>query len=141
MVSQMTNSLARSVEPFVERVFPDRQFFRIGYRTAQTDDVLSAIDVPVSILEEEIASGLELITTVSATGEVSSKIVGSLGLILLGPRSNTSIEDLVSQAVCKESLRLEEVSVSELFDLLRKLETAIIEVKAAIAQVSSEAWT
>jgi hypothetical protein len=140
----MANPLARSVEPFVDRVSPNhagtnRQLFRIGYRTEGTDDVLLAIDLPVPVLEEKIASGLKLFTSVTPSGEVSSQIVGSSGLTLLGPRLIASIEDLVSQAVCKETLRLEEASANELLSLLRKLESAIGDVKAAIAQVRTDA--
>ena len=140
----MANSLARSVEPFIDRVSPNQasaygQFFRVGYRTEGTDDVLSAIDLPVQILEEEIASGLQLITSVSPSGEVISQIVGSSGLTLLDPRLITSIEDLVSQAVCKDNVRLEEASANELFSLLRTLESAVGHVRAALAEVRFEA--
>lgn len=133
----MANTLARSVEPFVDRIAPDqlsscRQLFRVGYRTEGTNDVLSAIDLPVQVLEGEIASGLRQVTSVSPSGEVTSEIVGSSGLTLLGARSITPIDDLVSQAVCKDNLRLEEASTNELFNLLRRLESAIGHVRAAL---------
>jgi hypothetical protein len=139
----MANARVRSVEPFVDRVSPNqasayRQLFRVGYRTEGTDDVISAIDLPLQVLEEEIASGLQLVTSVSSSGGVTSQIVGSSGLTLLGPRLIASIDDLVSQAVCKDNLRLEEASANELYSLLRKLESAIGHVRAALAEVRSE---
>lgn len=140
----MANALALSVEPFVERVSPnqasaDSPFFRVGYRTEGTDYVLSAIDLPVEILEEEIASGLQLVTGVSPSGEVTSQLVGSSGLTLLGPRFVTSIHDLVAQAVTKDNLRLEEASANELRSLLETLESAINDVRTTLAQACSEA--
>ncbi|MHC2313099.1 hypothetical protein ACVIHC_000145 [Bradyrhizobium diazoefficiens] len=138
----MANALARTVEPFVDRVSPNEAsanspFFRVGYRTE--DDVLSSIDLPVDVLEEEIVSGLQLIVRVTPSGEVRSEIVGSAGLTLLGPRLITSIDDLVSQAVCKDNLHLEEASAKELISLLRILESAIDHVETALAQARAGA--
>lgn len=142
MVSQMANELARAVEPFVNRVSPSEAsanspLFRVGYRTENY--VLSTIDLPVDVLEEEIASGLRLVATVSPSGEVRSQIVGSSGLTLLGPRLITTIHDLVLQAACKDTLRLEEASAIELTNLLRTLESAIDHVRTALAQARVEA--
>lgn len=139
----MVSTLARSVQPFVDRILPDqvsacRQLFRVGYRAEGTNDVLSAIDLPVHVLEGEIASGLRQIISVTLSGEVTSQIVGSSGLVLLGERSIASIDDLVSRAVCKDNLRLEEASASELFNLLRRLESAIGYVRIALPDVRSE---
>ena len=144
MVRQMANALAPSVEPFVDRVLldrssPDGYFFRVGYRTEGTDYVLSAVDLPVQVLEREVASGLQLVTTVTPSGEVVSQIVGSSGLALLSPRSITSIHSLVSQTISKDNLRLEEASTSELCDLLTTLEAAIDDVRAVLSQIRFEA--
>jgi hypothetical protein len=143
MVRQMANALAPSVKPFVDRVLLDRSsadglFFRVGYRTEGTDYVLSAVDLPVQILEQEVASGLQLVTTVTPSGEVVSQIVGSSGLTLPSPRSTPSIHNLVSQTVSRHNLRLEEASTSELCDLLKTLEAAIDDVRAALSQTCSE---
>jgi hypothetical protein len=133
----MANALTPSVEAFVDRVAADRHFLRVGYRTEGTDRILSAVDLPVHVLEEEVASGLQLITTVSLSGEVTSQIVGSSGLALLSPRTISSIHDLVSQAVSTDNLRLEEASTNELCDLLRNLEAALDHVRTALAQTRS----
>lgn len=135
----MANKLASPVEPFVDRVATNegssnRQSFRVGYRSEGTDYVLSAIDLPVDVLEEEIASGLQLIASVSPSGEVTSQIVGSSGLTMLGPRLVTSIHELISQAVSKDNLRLEEASENELLSLLKILESAICRVRTALSE-------
>lgn len=144
MVSRMANALAPSVEPFVDRVTCDhasagRPFLRVGYRIEGTDYILSAIDLPVQLLEEEIASGLGLVTAVSPCGEVTSQIVGSSGLSLPKPHSISSIRDLVSQAIRADNLQLEEASTNELCGLLRILEAATDQVRTALAQMPFEA--
>jgi hypothetical protein len=144
MVFEMADVPASSVEPFVERVSvshasADGHFFRVGYRTEGTDHIISAVDLPNQILEQEIALGLQLVTTITASGEIVSQIVGSSGLSLLKPRSIASIHDLISEAVSMDSLRREEVSTNELCGLLRTLESAISRVRAALAQTTPEA--
>lgn len=143
MVSQMANALDPSIEPFVDRVFlnhasTDGHFFRVGYRTEGRGQILAALDLPIHILEQEIASGLQLVVTVTPSGNIVSQIAGSSGFDLLGPRSIASIDQLVSEAVSTDNIRLEEASTNELRGLLRTLESAIDHVKTALAQAGSE---
>ncbi len=136
----MVNAHPPSVEPFVDRVsLPDGRFFRVGYRTEGLDHILAGVELPVYMLEEEIASGLELVTTVSPSGEVVSQIHASSGLEVLRTRSVVPLDRLILETVSTNSLRLEEASTSDLRGLLRSLEQSIEYVKTALARMCAEA--
>ena len=131
----MTYARAPLAKPFVEQVsFTEGRLLRIGYRADGVDSILASVELPVETLEQEIAGGLELVTTISASGEIVSQIYGSSGSVLEGARSIVSIDRLVSQTVDRDSLRLEELPASELSGLLRSLEAAIEHVRIALAQ-------
>lgn len=131
----MTNVVTPSAKPFVEQVaMTDGRLIRIGYRADGMDFILASVELPVEVLEHEIASGLELVTTIRPSGEIVSQIFGSSGLALEEPRSIVSIDRLVSQTVGSESLRLEELPTSELSGLLRSLEASIEHVRTALGQ-------
>lgn len=132
-----------SIEPFVDRVSGSqltagRNCVRIGYRIEGHDDVLAAVDIPIRLLEQEITSRLEVVATLALSGDVIAHVVDSSGSPLPGPRSITSMDQLVSQAVSADTVRLEEASPSELSGLLTALESAIIRVRAALAQIYVE---
>src|SRR5262249_38320995 len=116
----------------------DGHFFRVGYRTEGTDHILTAVDLPIHVLEQEIASGLELSVTLAPSGELTFHIVGSSGLSLLRSRSIAPMHQLISEAVSSDNLRLEEASTDELCGLLKTLESAIGHVRTALALVRSE---
>lgn len=131
----MTNARIPLPKPFVEQVaFTDGRLLRIGYRADGVETILASVELPVEVLEQEIAGGLELVTTISPSGEIVSQIFGSSGLVLERPRSIVSIDRLVSQTVDRDSLRLEELPASELNGLLRSLEESIEHVRTALAQ-------
>ncbi|MCA1457001.1 hypothetical protein I6F35_27915 [Bradyrhizobium sp. BRP22] len=131
----MTNARTPLPKPFVEQVsFTGGRLLRIGYRADGVESNLASVELPVEVLEQEIAGGLELVTTISPSGEIVSQIFGSSGLVLERPRSIVSIDRLVSQTVDKDSLRLEELPASELNRLLRSLEASIDHVRTALAQ-------
>lgn len=131
----MTNARTPSAKPFVEQVsLTDGRLLRVGYRVDGVDSILASVELPVEALEEEIAGGLELVTTISPSGEIVSQIFGSSGLALEGTRSIISIDRLVSQTVDRDNLRLEELTASELNGLLRSLEASIKHVRIALAQ-------
>lgn len=122
-------------KPFVEQVAMTKgRLLRIGYRAEGTDVILASVELPVEILEQEIASGLELVTAIRPSGEIVSQIFGSSGTVLEATRSIVSIDRLVSQTVDRDSLRLEELRASELNGLLRSLEASIDRVRTALAQ-------
>ena len=131
----MTNARTPSIKPFVEQVsLIDRRLLRVGYRADGADSFLASVELPVELLEHEIVGGLELVTTISPSGEIVSQIFGSSGLVLEGPHSTVSIDRLVSQTVDSDNLRLEELPTSELSGLLRSLEASIEHVRTALAQ-------
>lgn len=131
----MTNVLSPSAKPFVEQVaMTEGRLFRIGYRADGMDFILASVELPVEVLEQEIAGGLELVTTMRPSGEIVSQIFGSSGLALEVPHSSVPIDRLVSQTVDRDSLRLEELPTSELSVLLRSLEASIEHVRAALAE-------
>jgi len=140
----MANAIASSVEPFVDRVpvnsaSADKHVVRVGYRTKGTEDILTAVELPVDILEQAIASGLELVTSMTPSGEIVCQLVGSFGLAISRPRSLVPVRDLVSKAVSADNLRLEEASTNELHALLVDLESAVESVKGVLAGMCSNA--
>ena len=143
MVSQMSDTIAPSVEPFVDRVpvnnaSVDKHVLRVGYRTEGTEDILTAVELPVDVLEQAIASGLELVTSMTPSGEVVCQLVGSSGLAISRPRSLVPVRDLVSEAVSAQNLRLEEASTNELQALLLDLESAVESVRDVLARMRSK---
>jgi len=99
---------------------------------------MASIELPIQILEQVLASGLELATVITPTGEIISRIFGSSEFALSDLRSATSIDALVSQTVSPNNLRLEEVSTTELRELLKSLETAVGYVRTALMRTSVE---
>lgn len=131
----MTNVLTPSAKPFVEQVaMTEGRLLRIGYRADGMDSILASVELPVEVLEQGIAGGLELITTIRPSGEIVSQIFGSSGLALERPHSSVPIDRLVSQTVDNDRLRLEELPTSELSGLLRSLEASIEHVRTALAE-------
>ena len=137
MVFQMVNSSPSQIEPFVDRASGEQAsaIFRVGYRTTDSGDILAAVDIPVDVLEQKVASDLKLVTTVTPGGEVRSVVLDSCGLAPLRPPSVISIHQLISHAVSPDNLRLEEVSINELRRLLKILELAADSVRNALGQV------
>jgi hypothetical protein len=136
----MANTEIKSVEPFADRISPQGHYFRVGYRVEGTDSVVSAIHIPVYVLEEEIASDLQLMTMLTPSGEIVSQIVGSAGFGSSGARTVTSIDKLVLETVGTDNLR-REASPDELHGLLRALESAIDHVRTALAQARPDRGT
>lgn len=106
--------------------------FRIGYRVDRIGSILASVELPIDVLEQEIAGGLELVTTISPSGEIVSQILGSSGLTLEGAYSIISIDRLNPQTVDNNNLRLEELPASEPSGLLRSLETSKLETRHAL---------
>ena len=131
----MTKARPSSAKPFVEQVsLAEGRILRIGYRADGVGSILASVELPVEVLEQEIASYLELVTTIRPSGEVVSQVFGSSGLALEGPHSSVPIDRLVLQTVDSNSLRLEELPTSELSGLLRSLEASIEHVRTALAE-------
>ena len=133
---------ASPIEPFVDRVplsgaSADKHVVRIGYRTEGTENILTAIELPADILEQAIASGLEVVTSMTPSGEVVCHLVGSSGLAISGPSSLVPVRHLILKAIGADNLRLEEASANELRSLLADLESAVKNVQDLLAGMSS----
>ena len=128
------------LEPFAE-ITGDA--YRFGYRAIGTDDCLSTIDVPMSIVERAVLKRASLAASVGPDGTVISHMLmshinDSIPDISTNP---TSIDALVQRAVNVENLRLEEATVGDLGTLLRRLEDSVRLVKGAISQMTNEGRT
>ncbi|ODM77110.1 hypothetical protein A6X20_02945 [Bradyrhizobium elkanii] len=139
MTLAMTSMLALPIAAFVDRVSLDQssignQVVRVGYRQGEHD--LVSIDIPVLLLERALAAHLQVIIRVTTSGQVVSQLADSSGSLLSEPQSIASIERLISETVCAESIRLEEATANELRGLLTSLEIAIDQVRAALATIS-----
>lgn len=131
----MTKARILSARPFVEQVsIIDGRVLRVGYRADGADYILASVELPIEVLEQEIVGRLELVTTISPSGEIVSQIFGSSGLVLARLCSTISIDHLVSQTVDSDKLRQEELPTSELSGLLSSLEASIERVRTALAQ-------
>jgi hypothetical protein len=125
------------LEPFAE-ITGDA--YRFGYRAIGTDDCLSAVDVPTSIVEQAVLTRASLATKIGPDGTVTyhmliSHVRGSIPDI---PTDVASIEALIQRAVNVENLHREEATVADLSTLLRRLEDSIRLVKGAISQMTSD---
>jgi hypothetical protein len=125
------------LEPFAE-IAGDA--YRFGYRAIETNDCLSAIDVPTSIVERAVLKRATLAARVGPDGTVISYMLMShvRGSIPDIPTDIVSIEALVQRALNAENLRMEEATVADLSTLLRRLEDSVRLVKGAISQMTSD---
>lgn len=133
----MNHRQMAQLEPFAEIVGDD---YRFGYRAIGTDDCLSAINVPTSIVEQAVLTKASLAARVGPDGTVTSDMLMSHVRSSAPdvPTDVTSIEVLVQRAVNVENLRREEATVADLSTLLRRLEDSVRLVKGAISQMTSD---
>jgi hypothetical protein len=135
----MVDTPLRTVEPFIDLLNrPDGRIACVGYRPAGLGEALVSVELPIQLLEQAVACGLDLTTRITPSGEVVSDIRGWSETALTDLRSVTSIDNLISQAVSPNNLRLEETSLSELNNLLKSLELSIERVKDALRGTSVE---
>lgn len=135
----MISTPALPIAAFVDRLSLGQSTFgnqviRAGYRRGERDVV--SIDLPIQLLEKELAAHLEVVIRITPSGQIASHLVDSSGSLLSEPQSSTSIEQLIAETVCAENIRLEETTANELRELLTSLEAAIDQVQAALAAVS-----
>lgn len=97
-----------------------------------------SVELPIQLLEQAVASGLDLTTRITPSGKIVSDIRGWSETALTDLRLVTSIDILISQAVSPNNLRLEEASLAELHELLKSLESGIEHVKAALRRTNAE---
>lgn len=135
----MVGTSPRTVEPFIDLLNrPDGRIARVGYRPAGFGEALVSVELPIQLLEQAVACGLDVTTRITPSGEVVSVIRGWSETALSDLRSVTSIDSLISQVVSPHNLRLEETSLSELNNLLKALELSIEQVRDALQRTSAE---
>jgi hypothetical protein len=125
------------MEPFAEVT---GNAYRFGYRAIGTDDCLTAVDVPMSIVEQAVLTRASLAATVGPDGTVISHMLISHdgGSIPDIHTDVASIDALIQRAVNTENLRREEATAADLSTLLRRLENSVRLVKGAISQMTSD---
>lgn len=128
------------LEPFAE-VAGDT--YRFGYRTIGVNDYVSAVEVPIQIVEQTVLTKASVNIRIGPDGTVISHMLGSHASNITSdpPTDVEALDVLVRRAVNTENLRMEEATVSDLNVLLQRLECSIVLVKDAISRISSEPTT
>jgi hypothetical protein len=128
------------LEPFAE-VAGDT--YRFGYRTVGVNDYVSAIEVPIQIVEQTVLTRASLTVRIGPDGTVIShmQLSHTVDTTPDPPTEVEAVDVLVRRALNTENLRMEEATVSDLNTLLQRLECSISLVKDAISQISSEPIT
>lgn len=129
------------LEPFMEPADHTKgrmsgRAYRFGYRIPGSAEVVSAVEVPASIVEHTIMQGAFLSVRSSPDGTITSQISISYSANAGSTREATPIDELVRNAVDLENLRMEEATSKDLNTLLERLERSISVVKDAIDQVA-----
>jgi hypothetical protein len=140
MVSRMNGLEIVQLEPFAE-VAGDT--YRFGYRTVGVSDYVSAVEVPIQIVEQTVLMRASLAVRIGPDGTVISHMLASNAADTVPdpPTDVEALDVLVRRALSTENLRMEEATVSDLNTLLQRLECSISLVKEAISQISSEPIT
>ena len=125
------------LEPFAEVAGGN---YRLGYRTVGVSDCVSAIEVPIQMVEQTVLARASLTMRISPDGTIISRMLWSLAADTPpdSPIVVESLDVLVRRAVNMENLRMEEATISDLNTLLQRLECSISLVKDAIGQITSE---
>lgn len=132
----MIDTPPQTVEPFVEILDrPDGRFARVGYRRAALGEAILSVQLPIQLLEQAVAYGLDLTTRITPSGEVVSDIRGWSEAALTDLRSVTPIDIMISQVVNPDNLHMEEACPHELNSLLQQLEISVQRVKAALSAI------
>lgn len=128
------------LEPFAEVA---AHTYRFGYRTIGVSDWVSAVEVPIQIVEQTVLTRASLTVRIGLDGTVISHVLWAhVANRTPDPQTNVEALDvLVRRAVNTENLRMEEATVADLSTLLQRLEYSISLVKDAISQMSSEPTT
>ncbi|MBT1516233.1 hypothetical protein KIP88_37885 [Bradyrhizobium sp. SRL28] len=128
------------LEPFAEVA---GETYRFGYRIVGVSDYVSAVEVPIQIVEQTVLARASLTVRIGPDGTVFSHMLSSRAADTTPdlPTDIEALDVLVRRAVNSENLRMEEATVSDLNTLLQRLECSISLVKDAISQTSSEPIT
>jgi hypothetical protein len=133
----MVDYPAQTVTPFLDiQNRPEGRFARVGYRPLAFENAVACLELPFQLFEQAVGCGLDLTTRITPSGEVVSNVSGSSETSQTYLRSVSSIDILISQAVSADNFRLEEASLADLQEFLKKLESGIEHVKVAVRRMS-----
>jgi len=137
-ISRMNSLETVQLEPFAE-VAGDT--YRFGYRIVGVSDYVSAIEVPIQIVEQAVLPRASLTVRIGLDGTIFPLLSHAADTTLNLPTDVEALDVLVQRTLNTENLRMEEATISELNALLQRLERSINLVKDAISQISSEPIT
>jgi hypothetical protein len=128
--------------PFVERIGAGAEAigptsYRVGYRLESSDAIVSLMEIPAAAVEQTVAEGLSLSTSITPTGEVISALAESRSTSISKSAhcSAEAVDELVARAIDPGNLRDEEAGIAELKMLLARLERSVALVKQALAEI------
>ena len=128
------------LEPFMEPAHTKGRVngsaYRFGYRILGTEQVVSAVEVPASIVENTILQGALLSARSSPDGTITSQMSISYSANASSTREAKPIDELVRNAIDLDNLRMEEATAADLNTLLERLERSVSFVRDAIDQIA-----
>ncbi len=108
--------------------------YRVGYRFAATQNVLTQVEIPAEILERAVLSKMSVVPRVTPNGTVTADTDQSdLASENQLEVAAIPINELVNRAMAPDNLRVEEAKISDLCTLLDLLEQSVSKVKSALA--------
>jgi hypothetical protein len=137
--SALAFSAQQAIEPFVERaslpgtVVADH-LYRFGYKIVRTGIVVAAIEVPSSLVEEAISSGLTLSCRLTPDGDVVPECSFENSWSHPKGGSPLPLNQLIRATLAPKNLHVEEATIANLTTLLRRLEEAANDVREALAR-------
>lgn len=113
---------------------PGPIWYRAGYRSGKTGNVICALELPASIVEPAILREATLTVVLSPDGHVKSSLCGTAceDVCAGRPLATQPLDQLVAQSVAVENLHLEEITFADLNSLLRRLQRSITLVQEAM---------
>jgi hypothetical protein len=109
--------------------------YRAGYRYADTEHVICSIELPAVIAESTVFRNSKLAVSVTSDGHIESTLSGSVdGLPVFVAEP---IDALIVHLLKVENFRLEEISATNLNNLLQRLERSTALVRKAIEELAA----
>ncbi len=135
---KLMKSQASDLEPFIEVpgvASPHAGVYRFGYRLDGA--IVSAVDLPAETVENLLISKTRLSVRITPCGEIVPGLSNVLGEVGHAAEIVFSIDDLMSDTLSAETLRMEEATLEDLALLSSRLERAIALVRTAIDRASN----
>lgn len=102
--------------------------------------MVATVDIPAETVERAVTAGLFISVRMTLNGKITSTVFSSTREIAQDATWMPSqIEDLVSNAVHPENLRMEDATATDLKSLLASLQRSVRFVKDALNQITERA--